>query len=348
VALLLGSGYASAADPDALAPLVVSTVRGEVHATTAGHVVALKAGSRVGLPLSLSVGADGLVELHQGLTLISAGANAHLEIPKSQDKAETLEKLIQSQGNVYYSVAKRPDHKLRVETPYLVAVIKGTRFNVSASATSSTVALLEGSIEIHGAVGEVIDLQAGEIALRSRANPSVRVIEMTTGTWIRHPGSAGGPGVSVPASVKFRAGATGPSSPIPALPAGTGSAPATKAPAAGDDHGASSTLALDHLVTNAASSANPIGGHGNGNNGAVGGSTSSNAAGNAAATGSTAAGSGGALNGKPNSQGNSTGNVGNASGTVVPGTGPCTTDASGQCGESLSGLLNSLIHSRKK
>ena len=37
--------------------------------------------------------------------------------------------------------------KLRVETPYLVAVIKGTQFNVAVTGDTSTISLHEGVLE---------------------------------------------------------------------------------------------------------------------------------------------------------------------------------------------------------
>src|ERR1700754_3813638 len=115
---------------DGLAPIQVTSLKGDVHAASPNHDVALKVGSVLTPPVTLTVGADGTLEMHQGQTVISAAANSRLDIPKSTDATQTLERISQTQGNVYYSVAKRPSHKLNIETPYLVAVIKGTRFNV--------------------------------------------------------------------------------------------------------------------------------------------------------------------------------------------------------------------------
>ena len=85
-----------------------------------------------------------------------------MQIPKATSSDQTLDRIVQSGGNVYYNVAKRPAHKLRVETPLLVAVIKGTRFNVSAVDTMTTISLLEGSIEVHASDNaSVVDLSAG-------------------------------------------------------------------------------------------------------------------------------------------------------------------------------------------
>ena len=172
---------------------MVSSFKGEVHATSANHDVPLKVGNIIESPVSFRVGPDGAIELHQGMTVISASANARIDIPKSTDSSQTLERITQTQGNVYYSVAKRPTHKLNVETPFLVAVIKGTRFNVSATESAATVSLLEGNIEIQGGMGDVTDLKAGQMASGAQGRP-VRVMQMTTGDVIRHPA---GPGKAV-------------------------------------------------------------------------------------------------------------------------------------------------------
>ena len=60
----------------------------------------------------------------------------------------------------------RGARRLRVETPYLVAVIKGTQFNVAVTADSSTVSLHEGRLEILATEENIpaIELNAGEVA----------------------------------------------------------------------------------------------------------------------------------------------------------------------------------------
>ncbi|HVJ29627.1 MAG TPA: FecR domain-containing protein, partial [Gammaproteobacteria bacterium] len=56
--------------------------------------------------------------------------------------------MVQRRGNVFYDVAPRDLGKLRVETPLLVAVIKGTQFNVAVQPDSTTISLFEGRLEI--------------------------------------------------------------------------------------------------------------------------------------------------------------------------------------------------------
>src|SRR5690606_13735458 len=56
---------------------------------------------------------------------------------------------------------------------------KGTQFNVAVLDGTTTISLFEGRLEIRDPDGRnVIDLEAGEIAIRSRDDETIRVIDM--------------------------------------------------------------------------------------------------------------------------------------------------------------------------
>ena len=168
------------------APLVISALHGEVQVTSAGKPFKPTVGATVKLPAMVRTGTDGSIELRQGETIVSAAPGAQLEIPLSADPAETLDRIIQSSGNVYYSIAKRTSSKLRVETRYLVAVIKGTQFNVAVTGTSSTLSLLEGLIELRSADGtDVTEIAAGQVGTLSADQPRIRVLSLTSGENVR-------------------------------------------------------------------------------------------------------------------------------------------------------------------
>ena len=76
--------------------------------------------------------------------------------------------------------------KLRVETRYLVAVIKGTQFNVAVTGTSSTLSLLEGLIELRSADGtDVTEITAGQVGTLSADQSRIRVLSLTSGENVR-------------------------------------------------------------------------------------------------------------------------------------------------------------------
>jgi hypothetical protein len=159
--------------------IVVVTVHGTVSATMAGMTVPLSAGAILQLPATVRTGADGAVELRQGPSTFAAAGNTELEIPQSAAQDGLVERIIQIRGNAFYSIGKRTGTRLRVEAPYLVAVIKGTQFNVAAQEDSTTIALFEGHLEVRASdESDVVDLDAGEIAIRRRNDVSISVLRL--------------------------------------------------------------------------------------------------------------------------------------------------------------------------
>jgi hypothetical protein len=159
--------------------IVVSSVKGEVRVTMNGAAREARAGSVLELPATLRTGHDGAIDLKQGATSISVGPDTQLEFPALEKRGAPVDRIVQPRGNAFYDIGKREGRKLRVETPYLVGVIKGTQFNVAAQEGSTTISLFEGRLEILGAEdGSAVDLRAGEIASRKRGEKSISVIKM--------------------------------------------------------------------------------------------------------------------------------------------------------------------------
>lgn len=157
--------------------VVVATVHGTVSATMAGMTVPLSVGAILQLPATVRTGADGAVELRQGNSTFAAAANTELEIPQSAAQDGLIERIVQVRGNAFYNIGKRTGTRLRVEAPYLVAVIKGTQFNVAAQEDNTTIALFEGHLEVRATDdSDVVDLHAGEIAIRRRDDVSISVL----------------------------------------------------------------------------------------------------------------------------------------------------------------------------
>lgn len=183
--------------------VVVATVHGTVSATMAGMTVPLSAGAILQLPATVRTGADGAVELRQGDSTFAAAGNTELEIPQSAAEDGLIERIIQVRGNAFYNIGKRTGTRLRVEAPYLVAVIKGTQFNVAAQDDSTTIALFEGHLEVRASDdSDVVDLNAGEIAIRRRNDVSISVLRLNAarGDARRNPELAARPQADSPTS----------------------------------------------------------------------------------------------------------------------------------------------------
>jgi len=180
--LMLGLAALTAA-PMALAvdsgDIVVMSVKGEVRVTMSGAPRDVRAGSVLEPPATLRTGRDGTVELRQGATTLSVGPETLLEFPALEKRGAPIDRLVQPRGNVFYNIGKREGRKLRIETPFLVGVVKGTQFNVAAQDDTTTISLFEGLLEVHAAdESGLVDLKAGEIASRQRDDKGVSVMKM--------------------------------------------------------------------------------------------------------------------------------------------------------------------------
>jgi hypothetical protein len=179
VASLLVSTAAFAVDSG---DIVVTAIKGEVHFTVNGAERAIRSGGVLEPPATLRTGRDGAVELKQGATTLSVGPDTLLEFPALEKRGAPIDRVQQPRGNVFYDIGKRAGRKLRIETPYLVGVVKGTQFNVAAQDDSTTISLFEGLLEVRAADDSAaVDLKAGEIASRKRGGTSIGVTKMDAG-----------------------------------------------------------------------------------------------------------------------------------------------------------------------
>jgi hypothetical protein len=179
--LVLG-GHAVAADTAQGGDVVVTAVKGDVSVTMRGQPRGVKPGTVMDLAASVRTGANSSLQLRQGNTTFSVASDSVVDLPAGAAAGDPIDRVMQTRGNVLYDVGKRGARKLRVETPYLVAVVKGTQFNVAAQDDSSVISLFEGLLEIQASDGsDIVELKAGEIAIRGRADRTIRVIRMDTG-----------------------------------------------------------------------------------------------------------------------------------------------------------------------
>jgi hypothetical protein len=169
----------SSRTPKEPARLAVTAVSGPVAVTMAGVPTPVQPESTVTLPARIVTGDDGMLGLTQAGTNITIAADSDIEIPAEAADGRLIARLVQHRGQVFYDVAHRDVGTLRVETPFLVAVIKGTQFNVTVQESSTAISLFQGRLEIRTPdASEVIQLNAGEIAIRGNADKAIRVLGM--------------------------------------------------------------------------------------------------------------------------------------------------------------------------
>lgn len=167
---------------DTAPKLLVENSSGAVKLRIQDQWLSPSDGMTVHLPATVSTGDDGSLVLRQGETRISVASNTALEFFTGPDAASILQRVVQEKGSAFYDVAPRESNKLRVETPYLVAVIKGTEFDVTVANEATTISLFEGHLQIEAEdIDEVIQLYEGQIATRGRYDTRITVIDMDDG-----------------------------------------------------------------------------------------------------------------------------------------------------------------------
>lgn len=116
--------------------------------------------------------------------LVQAGSEFELKsgshIALQADSAEPdglVTKVKQWIGTVFYRIERQPD-QFSVETPFLVSTVKGTRFVIVSTQSSSMVTLTEGSLEVLDiASGNTQMLEPGDVAGMSAEQAGIKTFK---------------------------------------------------------------------------------------------------------------------------------------------------------------------------
>ncbi|WP_417709563.1 FecR domain-containing protein [Roseibium aggregatum] len=150
----------------------VERVSGRVMVETReGETFALKRGMTVRKGWKLKTGG--------GRVVVSRGKESFVVSPNSvvtlEPKGVLIKRMVvyQDRGQVDVDVQRRWYRHFKVETPFLAAVVKGTRFSVQVGNTTASVKVGRGVVGVHDfASGERANVGAGQAAA---TNPSRRV-----------------------------------------------------------------------------------------------------------------------------------------------------------------------------
>jgi hypothetical protein len=135
----------------------VSKSSGEVWLDSSGvQPVSLSEHATLKAGDNIRTGRNGRVLLIRGneSILISPNSIVGLPLEKKEGPSTTI---IQRTGSILIEVEKRNEKHFEVETPYLVAVVKGTQFRVSVTKLETHVDVFRGNVE-------VADLKSGQYA----------------------------------------------------------------------------------------------------------------------------------------------------------------------------------------
>jgi hypothetical protein len=148
---------AAAADPAVGAGAwLAEEVRGTVRVRAAGEAPAgwqpLQAATPIAGQSEIATGSDGVAVLDNGVDQIKLAPNSRLVLPP--DQGEGLMTIIEeSLGNIFFSIGSRPNRSFEVNSPYLVVLVKGTKFTVNANYLGDSVTVTEGTVEVRAAAG---------------------------------------------------------------------------------------------------------------------------------------------------------------------------------------------------
>lgn len=147
----------SAAFAEDQKPWTLSKSSGEVWTVTPGaQLASLSQQTDLHPGDTIRTGRNGRVMLVRGEESILIAPNSAITIPAAaSDGLSTT--IVQQAGSILLEVEKRNVRHFEVETPYLAAVVKGTQFRVSVSATGTSVNVLRGQVQ-------VADFKSGQIA----------------------------------------------------------------------------------------------------------------------------------------------------------------------------------------
>ena len=135
----------------------VSKSSGDASVTTAGQWLVLTEGVMIKPGDNIRTGQTGQVLLKRGEETILMSPNSVIGIA-AESKSGLSTSIIQQAGSILLEVEKRSVKHFAVETPSLVAVVKGTHFRVTVSSSDSRVDVLGGQVEVQ-------DLKSGQYAM---------------------------------------------------------------------------------------------------------------------------------------------------------------------------------------
>jgi len=168
VALAAGLQSAAAGDAAAtpkawsvaeLAGTAVTRASGDIN----GAWQPLRTGATLPPGSVVMTGIDSHLVLSNGVDRIRMSADSQVELPAAPEGAVT--RVIHWIGTAFFQVGKRPPRQFEVDTPYLVAIVKGTKFTTTTGDGGASVKVTEGIVGVSPAKGgDGIDLTAGQSA----------------------------------------------------------------------------------------------------------------------------------------------------------------------------------------
>jgi len=122
----------------------------------------------------ISTGPRGRLQLVRGTESIAFQSNTLASITTRGSNQSRKTEVVQQVGEISLEIEKRRRPHTTVQTPFLAAVVKGTRFSVKVGKTGAAVSVNRGLVQVTSfRSGERSDLGAGQRASVDRSGMSV-------------------------------------------------------------------------------------------------------------------------------------------------------------------------------
>ena len=211
-----------------------------------GAWLGLQTNGRLPDGAEVRTGASGTAVVARGLDRIEIRPGTSLVVAARGSTNAALE-IDQTSGSATYTVEKRPAGTFSVHTPYVVAVVKGTKFDVDVTAQETGVSVAEGRVGVSDRrSGASVDVTPGQRARSTSAAAGIAVEATSSSSAAPNPNAkpnesakaraaedSAAPGNSGSASGEGSAGSTGGNSADSAGGSSAGSAGGSSAGSAG-------------------------------------------------------------------------------------------------------------------
>ena len=134
----------------------------------------LQANAQIPDGAEIRTGGNGSAVVAKSLDRIEIRANTSVVVAASVSSNAT--QMYQSSGSATYTVEKRPAGTFSVRTPYVLAVVKGTKFDVDITNRETSVSVSEGRVGVSDQrSNDNVDVTPGERARARAESPGIDV-----------------------------------------------------------------------------------------------------------------------------------------------------------------------------
>lgn len=141
----------------------VDRVRGTVTQQISGSWQAVSRGDVIPNDRYLKTGANGRIGLSRGNETIELQGDTQIRIEDAG--AERMTTVLQDLGTVSIEAERRNVQHFSVQTPFMAAVVKGTRFTVRSDPSGTSVQVDRGVVQVQDTINDLVaDVRPGQEA----------------------------------------------------------------------------------------------------------------------------------------------------------------------------------------